>query len=136
MAEFCRDAIRISRARKRVTGVISEGDSPHRLPGLLPIITCKVFSKMAHMKKQNFAGLVVGLCLSTAPLVGHAQANHVNIMRSAIPLRRSGPTRNPVTVIGFGKNCRPLVLTILILWATAAVVADGDPAQSDFDQGL
>ena len=64
----------------RVTGVIFRGRIPQRTRGLVPIITLKVFPTMALMKKQNFAGLFVGLCIGAAPLMGQAQVNHVTIM--------------------------------------------------------
>jgi acyl-CoA thioesterase-1 len=57
----------------RVTGVKIRGHGPQSLFGLLPIITFEIGSKMAHMKKQNFAGLFVGACVCLAAFCASAQ---------------------------------------------------------------
>jgi acyl-CoA thioesterase-1 len=118
----------------RVTGVISEGLLPQRIPGLLPIITLKVFSTMALMKKQKFAGLIVGLCMGAAPLVGHAQVNHVNIMPFGDSVTAFGSDPESSYRYWLWQKLQTAGFNNIDFIGHSSGVADGAPAQTDFDQ--
>jgi lysophospholipase L1-like esterase len=89
---------------------------------------------MAGMKKQNFAGLFVGLCLGATPLLSHAQANFVTIM----------PMGDSVTARGDSpeSSYRYWLYTMLQnagfnnfdFIGNQTGVSDGAPANPDFDQ--
>jgi len=86
------------------------------------------------MKKQNFAGLFVGLCLGAAPLLSHAQANFVTIM----------PMGDSVTARGDSpeSSWRYWLYTMLqnagfnnfSFVGNQNGVSDGAPANPNFDQ--
>ena len=86
------------------------------------------------MKKQNFTGLFVGLCLGMAPLISHAQVNAVTIM----------PMGDSVTARGDSpeSSYRYWLYTMLVdagfnnfsFLGNQNGVSDGAPFNSNFDQ--
>jgi len=89
---------------------------------------------MALMKKQNFAGLFVGLCLGMAPLVGQAQANHVNIMPFGDSVTAFGSDPESSYRYWLWQLLQNAGFSNIDFIGNSSGVADGSPAQTDFDQ--
>jgi acyl-CoA thioesterase-1 len=117
-----------------VTGVIFRGRLPHRFLGLFPIITLHGFSTMAPMKKQNFTGLLVGLCIGAAPLLGHAQANHVNIMPFGDSVTAFGSNPESSYRYWLWQQLQAAGFNNIDFIGHSSGVADGAPLNGDFDQ--
>jgi lysophospholipase L1-like esterase len=82
------------------------------------------------MKKQNFAGLFVGLCLGITPLVGHAQVT-IMPMGDSVTARGDSPE----------SSYRYWLYTMLVnagfnvdFIGNQTGVSDGSPANPNFDQ--
>lgn len=86
------------------------------------------------MKKQNFAGLFVGLCLGVAPLVGKAQANHVNIMPFGDSVTAFGSAPESSYRYWLWHKLQNNGFNNVDFIGSSSGVADGAPANTDFDQ--
>jgi lysophospholipase L1-like esterase len=100
---------------------------PHRIPGLLPIITGRNFSKMARMKKQNFAGLLAVMCLCAAPVVGHAQ---VKIMPFGDSVTSRGSDPESSYRYWLWKDLTDAGINNFVFIGNQSGVSDGTPANS------
>jgi lysophospholipase L1-like esterase len=89
---------------------------------------------MARMKKQNLAGLFVGLCISASPLVVHAQANHVNIMPFGDSVTAFGSDPESSYRYWLWQKLQAAGFNNIDFIGHSSGVADGSPAQTDFDQ--
>jgi acyl-CoA thioesterase-1 len=115
---------------QRVTGVFSEGEIPQHLFGLIPIITLPIRSKMAHMKKQSFTGLFVGLFLVAGSLVGSAQ---VTIMPFGDSVTSRGGTPESSYRYWLWKDLTDAGFSFDFI-GNASGVSDGPPANDWPDQ--
>lgn len=89
---------------------------------------------MAHMKKQNFAGLFVGFCLCAAPVIGQAQVNHVRIMPFGDSVTAFGSNPESSYRYWLWQSLQNAGFNNIEFIGNSSGVADGSPANTDFDQ--
>jgi acyl-CoA thioesterase-1 len=78
--------------------------------------------------------LVVGLCISAAPLMGFAQANHVTIMPFGDSVTAFGSDPESSYRYWLWQKLQQAGFNNIDFIGHSSGVADGSPAQTDFDQ--
>lgn len=82
------------------------------------------------MKKQNLAGLVLGVCLCAAPLLGSAQVNHVNIMPFGDSVTSDGSSPESSYRYWLWQDLQNAGFTNIDFIGSQNGVADGAPANN------